>query len=136
MKHRCMLLTISLLLCAACEVGVLPSRGLEVSLEAADATRPAVVDAIDHFLLAQGFEPRGKNGYEEINNVKLSQSYDHPSGIYCAVNLRDGPAVRLRVGVNADDWSSEADRIFEELSTALEARWPGSVRKEPMPDGQ
>ena len=95
-----------------------------------------VVDAIDHFLLAQGFEPRGKNGYEEINNVKLSQSYDHPSGIYCAVNLRDGPAVRLRVGVNADDWSSEADRIFEELSTALEARWPGSVRKEPMPDGQ
>jgi hypothetical protein len=115
-----------------CSGPILPSRGMTVRLsEAGPSHQLEVESVVASELQAKGFVDAGADGRDTIKKQRTTFYFRGPDDISVFVEIDLAREVVIRVRQRSATFTSAASRTFEELANALDARWPGSVTREP-----
>lgn len=119
----------SLLPVTGCGGTILPSVALVVDLHRPKADAKGVSEAIDEFLIARGFTRQDKDAYDELT---LQDTVRHYSGgnLLVSVALDQPGRVFIRVSERSETFSEDAGRFVDDLSDALDRRYPGAIHRE------
>lgn len=132
-KLRLLLWIVASVPLAACFGHTWPSRGMSVDLARASAPPADVVGVVEHVLIAHGFKDMGKGGRDKIEGERTSLSFERPDDLIVVIDLDRESVVPIRINQNRKTFSPEASEIFDNVASALESLWPGSVTVEAGP---
>jgi len=110
-----------------CYGPVWPSRGMAVKLSDTGPSALEVEGVVASELVKRGFTEQAKNGRDAIKSERTAFSFEGPNKLDVVIQVDLVKEVQIRVSQNHPTFSPEANGIFQ----ALEARWPGSVIREP-----
>ena len=118
---------------AGCWGHVWPHRGMVIDLTRAHASVTEVADVAGEFLLSHRFTRMGKAGYDAINGTTTVFDYQGPDGLIASIgpkgnrDFSKAKAVSIRFNQDRSVFSSEAQRLFDDLASELRTKWPNSI---------
>ncbi len=109
-----------------------PHQGITIQIDKTNSTKDEIVTAIKRIFVAHGFEYAGKAGYDAINKSRTVDDYKGKNGQSVSIYLAYNDKVQIGFDQNRSEFSEEAKKIFNEIFSTLQKKWPGAITKDSM----